>query len=80
MTPVARPFSLRLPSLLLLVVLLSLPLTIAAQETSEKAVSQPQSTVAPVKAAARSKRTSAAAKAKIDQCDAGDRDRSQLRR
>lgn len=57
----------RLSSVLLVLLLLLLPLATRAQETSEKVVSQPQTTGLPVKAAAKSKAPSAATKAKIEQ-------------
>lgn len=57
----------RLTSLFVVLFLLTLPLAIRAQEGSDKSVSKPQAAVSPAKAAAKSKATSAAAKAKIDQ-------------
>ncbi|HAF22906.1 MAG TPA: hypothetical protein DCK93_08320 [Blastocatellia bacterium] len=57
----------RLTSLVVVLFLLTLPLAIRAQESSDKAVSKPQATASPAKAAAKNKATSAAAKAKIDQ-------------
>lgn len=61
-----RPFS-----ILVVLLLLSMIPTIQAQETSQKTVpapaGQPQTTAAPAKPAAKSKATSAATKARIDQ-------------
>ena len=52
MAPNSLSLSLRLPYLLTCVALLALPLIIVAQETAEKAVAQPRTTTAPVKATA----------------------------
>ena len=59
--------SIRLFSFLVVLFLSSLIPAIQAQETSQKTVSQPQTTAAPAKPAAKSKATSAATKARIDQ-------------
>ena len=58
----SRPFS-----LLTILFLSSVIPAIQAQETSQKTVSQPQTTAAPAKPAPKSRETSAAAKARIEQ-------------
>jgi hypothetical protein len=70
MGPSAFPFAsraFRLLSLLTIFLLSSLPSAIAAQETSQKTVSPPQTTAVPARLTPKSKATSAATRARIDQ-------------
>jgi len=67
MGPSAFPFFFRFLSLLTILVLSSLPLAIAAQETAEKTASPAPAVGAPAKSPARNKTDAATAKAKADQ-------------
>lgn len=59
--------SVRFPRLTLVLLMLSLSIAVRAQESSDKAVSKPQTMASPAKPAAKNKASVAAAKAKVDQ-------------